>query len=192
VARCRPLSVSTTKGTGFQSVKLAQPGHPVGPLAGQALEAGVDRAQRVGIEAHPRHQQEIPLARPAHRHAPDRAGDDDARHEVEGAGQLQLASQHVRSPPGPHRQGGGRADQGLDGLVDGAVAAVDDHEVDAGGQRLRGEPRGVGGAGGGPGHHRDALRAQGVDHPGDGVKPIALLAGTGVVDEDRGARQRPR
>ena len=69
---------------------------------------------------------------------------------------------------------------------------MDDHEVDACGQRLRGEPGRVGGAGGGPRRDRDAPLAQGVDHPGDGVKPIALLAGTGVINENRGARQGPR
>jgi hypothetical protein len=152
----------------------------------------VDRAQHVGIEAHPRHQQEIPFAGSAHRHAPDRAGRDHARHEVEAAGQPQLAGQHVGRSRGPHRQRGGRADQGLDGLVHGAVIAMDDHEVDAAGQRLRGEPGRVGGSGGGSRRDRDALLAQGVDHPGDGVKPIALPAGAGVVHEHRGARHEPR
>ena len=86
----------------------------------------MDRAQHLGVEAHPRHQQEGPLARATDRHAPDRAARDDAGREVQATGQSQLSGQDVGRPAGPHCQRGGRADQRLDGLVGRPVAAVDD------------------------------------------------------------------
>jgi hypothetical protein len=171
--------------------QLAEACHPVGALAGQALEPGVDRAQRVGVETHARHQQEVPLARAPDRHAPDRARRDDAGHEVEAPGERELTREDVRRPARPHRERRGRADQRVDGFVDRPVAAVDDHQVDVGRRRLRGESRGVRGRAGDPGRDRDVVAAQEIDHPGDGVKPIALPACARIVDEDRGARHGP-
>ena len=177
-----------------EAAELAQALDDIGALAQQALQAAVEPGHDMGVEADAGHHREAAAIGAAERDRPRPAVGDLAGDRRRIGGEPDLVGQHIGRADRQQRQRQPRP--GLPGepvhhLVDRAVAAGGDHEVDRDGRRCAGsagESLGVAARAGLLQGHPAAAPLQ--LRQGRAQPPAAPPAGGRVEDDEQVAPQR--